>query len=71
MIIAASTDGWHAVAAVVVMYELATIATMVVLVSLAYAGAGTLKAQWLDRYGDVAAGAFIIVVGATVAVLGI
>ncbi len=71
MIMAAAIRGWGAVAAVVVAYEVATIATMVFLVAAAHAGARTLRAPWLDRYGDVAAGALIVTVGAAMAALGI
>ena len=71
MIVAASGGGWGAVAAVVIVYELATIATMVVLVGMAHAGARTLKFGWIDRYGDAVAGALIVSVGAALAVLGL
>lgn len=56
MIFAAAGEGWAAVAAVVLAYEVATIGTMVVLVTIAHAGARTLHAPWLDRYGDAVAG---------------
>lgn len=71
MIIAAATRGWGAVGAVVVTYEIATISTMVVLVSAAHAGTRTFRAGWIDRYGDVAAGALIVSVGAAMAAMGI
>ena len=71
MIIAAASRGWAAVGAVVITYEVATIATMVVLVSVAHAGVRTFRAAWIDRYGDVAAGALIVSVGAAMSVLGI
>lgn len=71
MIIAASAIGWHAVAAVIVVYEIATIATMVLLVQTAYAGARSMRMPWLDAYGDVAAGALIVILGAAVTFLGI
>ncbi len=51
--------------------EIATIGTMVVLVSSAHAGARALRAAWLDQYGDAAAGALIVSVGAAMAVLGL
>jgi nickel/cobalt transporter (NicO) family protein len=70
MIMAASSGGWMSVAAVIVTYEVATIATMVILVATAHAGVRTLRAAWIDRYGDVAAGALIVTVGAAMAVLG-
>jgi len=31
----------------------------------------TLRAAWIDRYGDIAAGALIVSVGAAMSVLGI
>jgi nickel/cobalt transporter (NicO) family protein len=71
MIIAAASLGWGAVAAVVLVYELATIGTMLVLVQTAHAGARRLRFAWLDRYGDAAAGALIICLGAVVTALGI
>ena len=70
MIMAAAGGGWGSVAAVVVTYEIATIATMVVLVSVAVTGVRTLRAPWLDRYGDVTAGALIVTVGAAMMFLG-
>jgi len=73
MIIAASSGGWAAVGTVVVAYEVATIGTMVALVTTAHAGARALRAPWLapwlDRYGDATAGALIVTLGATLAVL--
>lgn len=71
MIMAAAGGGVASVAAVVITYEIATIATMVILVAAAHAGVSTLRAPWLDRYGDAAAGAFIVTVGAAMAVLGL
>ena len=71
MIIAAAAAGWQAVATVIVAYEIATISTMVVLVTTAHAGARAFRAAWIDRYGDVAAGALIVSVGVTMAALGI
>jgi len=71
MIIAASAKGWSAVGSVVVVYELATIMAIVILVQLAHAGARRLRFGWVDRYGDVVAGALILTVGTLVTVLGI
>lgn len=68
MIIAGA--GWPAVLAVVFAYELATLATMAVLVTAAHAGTRAFHDPWLDRWGDVAAGALIVSVGAAMAVLG-
>jgi threonine/homoserine/homoserine lactone efflux protein len=71
MIMAAASGGWAAVAAVVVTYEVATIATMVVLVAGAHAGARAMSSPWIDRYGHAAAGALIVSVGAAMALLGV
>ncbi|HSP16833.1 MAG TPA: hypothetical protein VLV78_18955 [Thermoanaerobaculia bacterium] len=71
MIVAASLGGWTAVVAVVVTYELATIATMVALVAAARAGANTLRFAWFERYGDAAAGALIVTVGTVLSILGV
>ena len=71
MIIASAGAGWHTVATVIVAYELATIGTMVLLVTIAHAGARAMHAPWLDRYGDAIAGGVIVFVGAMVRVLGI
>lgn len=71
MIMAAATGGWVTVAAVVITYELATIATMVVLVAAAHAGVQSVRSPWIDRYGHAAAGALIVSVGAAMAIWGI
>lgn len=71
MIIAAAGAGWTSVLMTVLAYEVATIGTMVVLATTAHLGARTLRAAWIDRYGDVAAGALIVFVGAAMMALGI
>lgn len=71
MIVAAAGAGWTAVIAVVIAYEIATIATMVVLATAAHAGARVFRAEWLDRFGHAAAGALIAAVGAAMMSLGI
>jgi nickel/cobalt exporter len=71
MILAAASAGWLAVGAVIAAYEVATIATMVVLVTAAHAGIRGLRAPFVDRYGDAIAGAFIVVVGVAVKLIGI
>jgi hypothetical protein len=55
---------------VVLLYEAATLATMVALVLPASAGARAFRFRWLDFYGDAAAGAVIATVGITVFALG-
>ncbi len=54
---------------IVVAYEVATIGTMVALVALAHSGAQLFKGNWVERYGDSAAGALIVVTGILVAIL--
>jgi hypothetical protein len=71
MIVAAAGEGWPAVIAVVIAYELATIGTMVILATAALAGAGVFRAPWLDRFGHAAAGALIAAVGVAMAVTGL
>jgi nickel/cobalt exporter len=56
---------------VVCAYEVATIATMVVLVLPARAAVNHVRAPWVARYGAAAAGAVIAAVGLLVAALGI
>ena len=48
---------------IVVAYEVATIATMAALVLAAHAGAAGLRARWIDRWGDGAAGGVIAATG--------
>jgi hypothetical protein len=69
-IVAAAPLGISRMLAVTLLYEAATLATMLVLVLPARAGARVLRAPWLDRYGDAAAGGVIAGVGLLVAGLG-
>lgn len=71
LLFAAAPLGAASAAGIVLVYEVSTLATMVVLVLPARAGAGMLRAPWLDRYGDAVAGALIAGVGLAVAALGI
>jgi len=71
LMLAAAPLGWFALLGLVVIYEVATIATMVGLVMPARSAANTVvRGRWVLRYGDAAAGAFIALVGVTVAMLG-
>lgn len=71
LMFAAAPLGWAEVAGIVMLYEAATIITMTALVLPARSAAKTLvRGQWMHRYGDAVAGAFIATVGATVALLG-
>jgi hypothetical protein len=57
--------------AIVLLYEVATLGTMLFLVLPARAGARLLNAPVLERYGDVAAGGVIAAVGLVVTLLGV
>jgi len=70
IVFAAASLSRAATAAIVVVYELATIATMVALTAVARAGAAKLGGRWVERYGDAAAGGLIAATGVLVAVLG-
>jgi nickel/cobalt exporter len=71
MIVAASAGGWGAVGAVVIVYEVATIAAMIVLVGIAMAGVRTMRFPFLDRFGDAVAGGLILTTGGVLAALGL
>lgn len=71
LLFAAAPLGSGPTAGIVFLYEIATIGTMVLLVLPARAGARVIRARWLDRYGDVAAGAVIAATGVVVAAIGI
>jgi hypothetical protein len=70
LIFAAAPLGWTRTLAIVLLYEAATLATMIAFVLPARAGARVLRAPWLDRYGDAAAGGMIAVTGIAVFALG-
>jgi hypothetical protein len=70
LILAAAPLGWPQTLGIVLLYEAATIATMVAFVLPARAGAHRLHAHWLDRWGDAAAGGLIAAIGLTVFTLG-
>jgi len=67
---AAAPLGVSRTVAVVVLYELATLLTMVALVVPATMGVALLRARWFDHYGDATAGGLIALVGVVVAALG-
>ena len=71
LMFAAVPLGWSSTLAVVTAYELATIATMVMLVLPARAAAGAVGGRWADRYGDALAGGMIAAVGLVVVSLGL
>ena len=71
LLFAAAPLGWGSAAIIIAAYELATIATMVLLVVPARAAAGQVAGAWADRWGDVLAGGVVATVGLAVIVLGI
>jgi nickel/cobalt exporter len=71
IILAAAPLGWARLVGLILIYEVATIGTMVALVLVARRGAFEgLQAPWLDRYGDALAGGLIVATGLAVAALG-
>ncbi len=70
ILFAAASLSVTATVGIVLIYEAATIATMVLLAALARAGAGLLRGRWTERWADSAAGASIVVTGVAVALLG-
>jgi hypothetical protein len=70
ILFAAAPLGAVRTTAIVLLYEAATLLTMVVLVLPARAGIQKLRLPFLDRYGDAAAGGAIAVVGLVVTLLG-
>jgi len=70
ILFAAAPLGVAQTAVLVVLYELATIATMIALVLPARAGAHLLPGTWFARYGDATAGGLIVLTGLVVGALG-
>jgi hypothetical protein len=70
ILLAAAPLSRAATAGIVVVYEGATIATMVALTAIARAGAGVVRGAWVERWGDTAAGGLIVTTGIVVALLG-
>jgi nickel/cobalt transporter (NicO) family protein len=71
IIFAAAPLSIAATIGIVLVYEAATIGTMVGLTALARAGSSVIGGRWVDRYGDSAAGGMIIATGIVVALIGI
>ncbi|HLN80209.1 MAG TPA: hypothetical protein VK392_03360 [Thermoanaerobaculia bacterium] len=71
LMFAAAPLGLGRTLGIVLLYEAATLATMLVLVLSARAGARLLRAPALERYGDAAAGGVIAAIGLAVVLLGI
>lgn len=70
LLFAAAPLGGARAFGIVLIYEVATIATMVLLVLPARAGARALRAAWLERYAHATAGGVIAMVGVVVTALG-
>ena len=70
ILLAAAPLSRAATLAIVIVYEAATIATMVVLTAIARVGARAVRGAWVERWGDSAAGALIVVTGVVVGLLG-
>ena len=71
LLFAAAPLGTGQTLGIVLLYEAATIGTMVPLVLSARAGAVRLRLPFLDRWGDAVAGGVIAVTGVVVGLLGI
>jgi hypothetical protein len=71
LLFSAAPLGTAQTAGIVLLYEAATIGTMVALVLPARAGAARLRLPFLDRWGDAVAGSVIVVTGVVVGLLGI
>ena len=71
ILFAAAPLGAGRAAAVVLVYEAATLGAMIPLVLLSRAGAMRLRWHWLDHHGHSAAGGIIAAVGLAVTLLGI
>jgi hypothetical protein len=71
LMFAAAPLGWFDTLAVVAAYEVATIATMVLLVLPVHAAVAAVRPMWTDRYGDAVAGGVVAAVGVVVVTFGI
>jgi hypothetical protein len=71
LLFSAAPLGAGQTAGIVLLYEAATIATMVALVLPARAGAARFRLPFLDRWGDAVAGGVIAATGVVVGLLGI
>jgi nickel/cobalt exporter len=71
IIFAAAPLSIPATIGIVLVYEAATITTMVGLTVLARAGSSLISGRWVEKYGDSAAGGMIIATGLAVAAIGI
>lgn len=71
LLFAAAPLGTAPTVGLILLYEAATIGTMIVLVLPARAGVSLLRLPWLDHWGDAVAGGLIAATGLLVSALGI
>jgi hypothetical protein len=71
LLFAAASLGTAPTVGLVLLYEAATIGTMIALVLPARAGVSLLRLPWLDHWGDAVAGGLIVATGVVVTALGI
>jgi nickel/cobalt exporter len=71
LLFAAAPLGTAPTVGIVLLYEAATIGTMIALVLPARAGFERLRFPWLDHWGDAVAGGLIVATGVVVMALGI
>lgn len=71
LMFASAPLGWAGTAAVVLAYEVATIATMVLLVIPARSAANTIQTAWAEQWSDALAGGVVAAIGLAVMGLGI
>ncbi len=71
IMIAAAPLGWPRLLALIAIYEVATLGSMLALVMAARAGVvKRLSAPWLDRYADALAGGLVVATGVVVSAFG-
>ena len=71
LLFAAVPAGWGTTLAVVVSYEVATIATMIAIVLPARAATRAVRGPWIDTWADALAGGVVAAVGLVVVGLGV
>lgn len=71
VLFAAATLPLVGILGIILIYEVATVGTMVGLAVASRAGASILPGHWFEHYGDAAAGGMIAATGIAVALLGI
>jgi hypothetical protein len=71
MVVPGIAGDWLAVAAVVGVFGVLTIAVMLLAVAAASSGVGLLRGGWIGRHADVAAGLVVAASGAAVLWLGL